>query len=226
MEKKLENIEKIKLVMWDLDGTILDSRDAHFRSVQIVFKNNGFQFPMDGSDNFFGQTTAHIFKTILVNSLEDEKIDAMLREKELIFQEIIQEGVNFLPGVQNWLNEFGYVGVTQSIVSSTALESIRVTVKALDAGKYFSRLFSGEGLPSKPDPAVFSMAINHFGVASENCLVIEDSPHGIQAAKSLGIKCIAPAVTFPPDQLSEADLVVDNLEQLQWEDIGRLFPGD
>jgi beta-phosphoglucomutase-like phosphatase (HAD superfamily) len=99
-------------------------------------------------------------------------------------------------------------------------------VKVLDADKYFSRLFSGEGLPSKPDPAVFSMAINHFGVASKNCLVIEDSPHGIQAAKSLGIKCIAPAVTFPPDQLSEADLVVDNLELLRMGDIRSLFTGD
>ena len=118
------------------------------------------------------------------------------------------------------------MGVAQVIVSSTALENINTIIKALDAEKYFDKFFSGEDLPSKPDPAVFSMAIKHYGVAPEECLVFEDSPHGISAAKSIGLKCVAAAVTYPRESLSGADLVLEDLDKLQIRDIQKLFKED
>ena len=220
----MENIKNLKLIMWDLDGTILDSRDSHFNAVQRVFDNHGLKFPMNGSENFFGQTTGHIFNQVLGNSFGAEDINEMLREKEVIFQELISTDAQLLPGVGQWLDEIHQMKISQVIVSSTASESILATIKALDVVRYFLKIFSGEHLPSKPDPAVFSLALKDMGVSAHECLVFEDSPHGIQAAKSLGIKCIAAAITFPWGELSAADLVLENLEQLRLAHIRELFP--
>jgi HAD superfamily hydrolase (TIGR01509 family) len=226
MEKKLENIEKLKLVMWDLDGTILDSRQQHYASSKMVLENHGFDLSKTFLKDFYGQTANHIIEEILGDAVGKAQFDQIIKERDIAYRELISRDAEFLAGVEQWLEEFHQMGLRQVIASSTALENIETIVQVLSAEKYFSNLFSGEHLPSKPDPAVFKMTLDHQGIAPENCLVIEDSPHGIQAAKSLGIKCIAPAVTFPPDQLSEADLVVDNLELLRMGDIRSLFTGD
>lgn len=222
----MDNIEKLKLVIWDLDGTILDSRKQHYEASKMVLKNHGFELSEGFLKTFYGQTANHIFGEILGDAVSKDQFVQIIEERDIAYRELISREAEFLPGVKQWLEKFYQLGITQVIASSTAYENIVKIVQVLDAEKFFSNLFSGEHLPSKPDPEVFLMALREFNLSPSECLVIEDSPHGIQAAKSIGIKCIAPAITFPPDQLSEADLVVDNLEQLQWEDIGRLFPGD
>lgn len=222
-ESALNITKNLKLVMWDLDGTMLDSRKAHFEAVQKVFKNHGLLFPMEGSGSFFGQTTGHIFNQVIGNSRSPEYIQKMLQEKEVVFRELIQSNAELLPGVGHWLNEINQAGIQQVIVSSTNKESIIATVEALKVDIYLTEIFSGEHLPSKPDPAVFSAAMEERGMEAQSCLVFEDSPHGIQAAKSIGLKCIASAITFPKNELAEADLVVETLEQLHWKDINHLF---
>lgn len=223
----MERIEKLKLVMWDMDGTILDSRKQHYESSKNVLHDHGFELPKDFIKDFFGQTAIQIFSEILgssVNSVSSDKFREILEERDIAYRELISQEAEFLPGVKQWLEEFHQMGKTQVIVSSTALGNIETVLRVLNAEKYFTQLFSGEHMPSKPDPEVFLMALSKFEYGPEECLIIEDSPHGIQAAKTLGIKCIAAAITFPPEQLSDADLVLENLEQLQFSHINELFP--
>ena len=218
--------EKLKLVIWDLDGTILDSRKQHYEASKMVLKNHGFEFSADFLKTFYGQTANHIFGEILGDSVNDHQFEQIIKERDIAYRELISRDAEYLPGVEQWLGNFQQMGIDQVIASSTAYENIVTIVRVLKAEKYFAKLFSGEHLASKPDPGVFLMAMHEFDLGSDECLVIEDSPHGIHAAKSIGIKCVSAAITFPPDQLSEADLVVENLELLQWGDIGSLFAVD
>ncbi len=222
----MDNIEKLKLVIWDLDGTILDSRKQHYEASISVLKNHGFELSADFLKTFYGQTANHIFGELLGGAVSSDQFGQIIIERDIAYRELISRDAEFLPGVEHWLGNFHQIGVKQVIASSTAYQNIETIVRVLNAEKYFSKLFSGEHLPSKPDPEVFLMALREFSLSSDECLVIEDSPHGVQAARSIGIKSIAAAITFPPDQLSEADLVVENLGQLQWGDINSLFAGD
>ena len=209
--------------MWDLDGTILDSREAHFRSSQRVFENHGISNTKSKTRGLFGQTTRYIFSQILGDEISPEEMNKILWEKELAFREEVIKDAQLLPGVGRWLKEFHQRNIGQVIVSSTNKESIITTVKALEIDMYLTDIFSGELLPSKPDPAVFSAALEASGAEPDECLVVEDSPHGIQAAKAIDLKCIAAAITFTRNELADADLVVETLEQLQWKDINNLF---
>jgi len=219
----LENIEKLKLVIWDLDGTILDSREQHYQASKKVLEEHGFELSRDFLKTFYGQTANHIFGEILGDAVTSEQFNQIIIERDIAYRELISLDAEFLPGVEQWLENFHQMGDDQVIASSTAFENIETIVQVLKAEKYFTCLFSGEHMASKPDPEVFLQAISALGCKPEECLVIEDSPHGIQAAKSIGIKCISAAVTFPPDQLSGADLVVETLEQLHWVDIREIF---
>lgn len=219
----MENIEKLKLVIWDLDGTILDSRKQHYESSRLVLENHGFQLSEDFLKTFYGQTAKHIFSEILGGAVSIDQFGQIINERDIAYRELISRDAEFLPGVEQWLNIFYQMGVPQVIASSTAYENIVTIVQVLKVEKYFNKFFSGEHLPSKPDPEVFLMALREFAFCADECLVIEDSPHGIQAAKSTGFKCIAASITFPPDQLSQADLVLETLEQLRLSDISELF---
>ena len=70
------------------------------------------------------------------------------------------------------------------------------------------------GYRSKPNPDIFSHAANQFGAAPADCLVIEDAPNGVEAARSAGMKCVALTTTFARQQLSRANLVVDSFAEI------------
>jgi HAD superfamily hydrolase (TIGR01509 family) len=64
-----------------------------------------------------------------------------------------------------------------------------------------------EGLKTKPSPDIFLAAARLVGLAPEECVVVEDAPNGVQAAKAAGMRCVAVAQTFPPERLAGADLM-------------------
>ncbi len=220
---KSNTIKNLSLVMWDLDGTILDSREQHFKAADSVLRHHGLEISRDYAKTYYGQTAVHIFGEILGDSVSKAEFEQIIKERDIAYRELISKEVKFLPGVKHWLEEFYGMGIPQVITSSTALENIKTIVESLQAEKYFFHLFSGEDLPSKPDPAVFSLAVEQFGVCPEDCLVFEDSPHGVEAAESIGTKCIASTITYPRESLSAADIVIENLGQLRLKDIQRLF---
>ena len=75
----------------------------------------------------------------------------------------------------------------------------------------------------KPDPELFLIAAERMGIKPENCVVIEDAPNGVQAAKAAGAKCIAVTNSTNADNLKEADLICDSLKQINLELIKELI---
>jgi beta-phosphoglucomutase-like phosphatase (HAD superfamily) len=96
-------------------------------------------------------------------------------------------------------------------------------VDELRIRKYFSALVTPGSLPGKPDPAVFLLAASQLGVPPRDCIVIEDSIPGIKAALKAGMHTIAVATTNPPEVLTQADVVVETLDQLSVEQVEALF---
>jgi beta-phosphoglucomutase-like phosphatase (HAD superfamily) len=96
-------------------------------------------------------------------------------------------------------------------------------VDELGVRSYFTAVVSGAEMPGKPDPAVFLEAARRIGVPPENCLVIEDSVAGVQAALRGGMKCLAVTTTNPGALLKDAHLILDSLELLSWEAVSCIF---
>ena len=213
----------LKAVLWDLDGTILDSREQHFNSSRQAFKEYGVDAPMRNTKDHFGKTTAQILSETAGDLLPKEELKSLERRRDEIYRSIISEEAIFLPGVEKWLQQFQAMGLRQAIASSTAYKNIETILKALNAAHFFDQIFSGAEMPSKPDPAIFNLASEKLAVQPQCCLVIEDSPFGVSAAKTAGMRCLAVTKTNDAEDLFEADIILASLTELKFQDISKLF---
>ena len=111
-----------------------------------------------------------------------------------------------------------------ALASSAPVENIQLVVPGVGIECYFQAIVSGrEVAEGKPSPQVFLLAAQKLGIEPENCIVIEDSVAGITAAKRAGMRCLAVTNTHPRVALTEADLIVDNLETVKVNDLEALL---
>ncbi|MHB9033359.1 MAG: HAD family hydrolase [Anaerolineae bacterium] len=202
-------------ILWDMDGVIADSGEAHYLAWQILYRERGQEISYETFARTFGMSNLPILKAWLGADRPIEELQAISLRKEQLFREQARSHTHMLPGIKDWLDRGRKRGYRQAVASSGPMANVVTLVQALDIADYFDALVSGAFLPrSKPDPAVFLQAAAALGANPCDCLVIEDSLMGIEAAKAAGMRCIAVTTTHPADRLGAADLVVGSLEEL------------
>jgi beta-phosphoglucomutase family hydrolase len=216
---------KLKAVIWDMDGVLLDSGPSHFKAWHTTFKKHKMKVYEQRLRRTFGMTNQQVIQFMVDKPISKELTDRISREKDILFQRVIRDQAVFLPGVEKWMEVFRQNGIRQALASSGSPGNINVVLTALGAATYFDEVVSGDGLPSKPDPFVFLKAADHLGIIPLNCLVIEDAVAGVQAAKAAGMKCVAVTTTSHAEKLTDADVVLDNLAELMTDHIRELFSG-
>ena len=214
---------KLEAVNWDMDRVLLDSRPSQFRAWEEIFQKYKMKADKKQLMSTFGMTNQQVIQFIADQNISEELSGRIGSEKDIIFQRIIRDQAVYLPGVKKWLDEFRQNRISQALASSGSPGNINVILNALAAETYFDCVVSGDGQPSKPDPFVFLKAADELEKIPMNCLVIEDSVAGVQAAKVAGMKCVAVTTTNPAEKLAEADVVLDDLAQLMTDQIQKLF---
>lgn len=182
-----------RAALWDLDGTILDSRQAHWRAWRGFTEAQGKPASYEFFNETFGFRNEIILRLHFGEQLTDADVARLAEGKETLFRATLLEGgVEPLPGVREWLAGMAEAGWRQALASMAPRENIAVTVQALGIRAYFDAVVSGDDVGrGKPAPDVFLAAAAALGVAAEACVVIEDSPQGVEAARRAGMKCIA-----------------------------------
>lgn len=178
-------------VLWDMDGTILDSAMLHYHAWRDLLAGRGYDYSYSQFLAGFGQSNRTVL-TDLFPGITSAEIGTISDEKEILFRHLMErDGAQLLPGVALWLDQFRAAGVTQVLSSSAPMANITAAVHALDVGDYFAALMSGAHVPrGKPDPMLFLNSAAAAKVAPERCLVIEDSVHGVEAARRAGMVCV------------------------------------
>lgn len=206
-------------ILWDLDGVLVNSGEAHYRAWAETCGKYAIPFSHEAFWRTFGMNNAGIVATLTGRVAAAELVTEISNYKEDLFRSIIRGTVQILPGVKLWLDRFHAAGLPQTVASSAPLANIYAVVDELGIRSFFSALVSGAEMPGKPDPSVFLEASLRIGIAPERCLVIEDSVAGVEGARRGKMKCLAITNTNPRPLLKEAHLIVDSLEELSWEDI-------
>ncbi|MHB1354960.1 MAG: HAD family hydrolase [Anaerolineae bacterium] len=202
-------------ILWDMDGVIADTGEAHFLAWQVLYRERGETILQEEFARTFGMSNLPILRAWLGEDQPLDYLQAISKRKEQLFRQLAHEHTHVLPGVIAWLERGRARGYRQAVASSGPMANVVTLVTALDIADYFDALVSGAGLPrSKPDPAVFLQAAAALGAQPADCLVIEDSLMGVEAAKAAGMRCIAVTNTHPASKLWQADLVIDSLEDL------------
>lgn len=177
-------------VLWDLDGTIADTADLHFRAWRETLADEGIAYTRADFERDFGRSNPELLAELLPDrSIADHR--RIAAHKEDLFRVAMHEAVTLLPGVSAWMDALRAAGVTQVVCSSGPMANISSTVARLGIADYFLSLVSGVHVPrGKPAPDLFLRGAAVAGKDPATCLVVEDSRHGVEAAAAAGMHCV------------------------------------
>ena len=174
----------------------------------------------------FGKRNETIIPQILGWSKDPAQINHWGKRKEEIYRELgNKDGIKLARGSKDFLKQTPSSIFRCSIGTSTERKNVELAISQHNLSKYFLGAACSEDVSrGKPDPEVFLEAAKILSITPKNCVVFEDSPHGIEAAKRAGMKTVALTTTHPsttfmhlnPDLLvaSLADLGIDQVEKL------------
>jgi beta-phosphoglucomutase len=204
-----------KAILWDMDGVIADSYSFHFAAWQETFAKRGIKFTKEDFTKLFGTRNDFIIGSIMGRELPERDVKIMVQEKEEKFRRKATGNIKPFPGAVRLLNAIKKGNFKLGLVSSTPKENIDLVLSELNLeGMFDCIVFSQEVSESKPSPQIYLLAARGLEVTPSDCLVIEDSPLGVKAAKTAGMKCLAIANTRPRQKLQEADKVADSVEDV------------
>jgi beta-phosphoglucomutase len=211
---------KTSAVIWDMDGTLVDTAELHYRAWVALARELRLPFTRADFTATFGMRNPEILRQLFVGPDSSETEVAQLgARKEDLYKAQARQGVELLPGVRGLLEALHAAGVKQAIGSSAPRGSLDLILELTHIAPLLDAVVSMEDTQrGKPDPQVFLVAAAKLIVEPARCLVIEDAVAGVEAAKAGEMKCVA--VTFvghhPAERLKAAgaDLVVKTLEEV------------
>ncbi len=209
----------VRAVLWDLDGTIADSRDFHWRAWRDTLAADGVSVTYEQFLRSFGQRNDAILGNWLPGA-PPERVQRLGDEKEALFRRLVAEGpVRPLPGVMAWIGRLARDGWRQAIASSAPRANVETMARALKLDRVMGALVSAEDVHrGKPDPEVFLVTATRLGAASARCVVVEDAAAGIEAARRGGMKSIG----VGGEALRAANVTVASLADLPADAFDRL----
>jgi beta-phosphoglucomutase len=202
-----------RAVLWDMDGTLVDSGEHHFTAWRETLSHEEIDLSRERFVQFFGHRNDEILRNYFGPQLPDEEIERIGGTKEDHYRELIQRnGIEALPGARAWLSRLASAGWLQVVASSAPRRNIDTMLAALDLTTLFHATACAEDVQrGKPDPQIFLVAAARVETAADRCVVVEDAPAGIEAARRAGMRVVG--VRFTHGEL-DADRVVDSLEEL------------
>ncbi|HYY93366.1 MAG TPA: HAD family phosphatase [Pyrinomonadaceae bacterium] len=204
--------DRRRAVLWDVDGTLIDSSEYHWLSWRDALAAENFPLARERFAETFGQRNDEILRAYFPRRTPEE-IARVGDAKEVRYRELIRErGITLLPGVRRWLDQLRRDGWLQAVASSAPRLNLDAIMSALGLEDYFAAVASAEDVTAgKPDPQVFLAAARKLSVAPSACIVVEDAPAGTEAARRARMRSIG--VLSSHAEL-RADIVVRTLEEL------------
>lgn len=209
-------------MLWDLDGTLVDSGDYHWRAWRDTMAAEGHPLTYQQFLDSFGQRNDRILSNWLGAAATAETIGRIGDAKEAMYREFAaREGLVALPGAFDWVKRLRAAGWRQAIASSAPRANVDVMLTAVGIAEYMDAVLSaGDVTIGKPDPQVFLRAAERLGVPPLRCVVVEDAAAGIEAARRGGMRSIGVSASG----LLQADVFVRSLADLPEDAFERLVP--
>lgn len=210
-------MKKIKAILFDMDGVLINTEPMHFQMWKETFANRGLVIDYDGYKGCIGTTEAFLMELILKNYGRDFRGDKeLLDEAKAIEMRMLKEdGFPAMPGVKEMVKRLYQADFLLAIASSSPRRRIEEAVDYIGVRSCFSLLNSGENVAhSKPAPDIYLDTAKKLGVLPEECVVLEDSANGTIAAVSAGMLCVG---LYNPDSgeqnLERAGVVIQSLQE-------------
>lgn len=221
-----DNAKVIRAIVFDFDGVLADSEPLHLAAYQEIFSDFGVTLTReDYYENFLGYDDEAVFMKMGERhgwNLERGKVEALIARKTEVFEEIVGTRDVLYPGAADTVRRLSS-SFPLGIASGALRSDIELILKGSGLERFFRFVVSAEDTPeSKPAPDPYLRAADLHGLPSNQCVAIEDSRWGILSARAAGMKCVGITNTYPASELTDADLVIDSLDEFTVELIARL----
>jgi len=227
-------MDRLYGLIFDVDGVIADTEAVNARASIKVFADlfgvegvvrKDFEAGLGRGAEEYVKAAARVHGLELTE--EQVKKATQLRQ-EYFLKVLSEEPLPVFPGVVELMEKaMQKQDFRVAIATSGTLEKSRAVLEAAKVPYQKMVYISGSDVNNKkPDPELFLLAAERMGIDPANCVVIEDAPNGVQAAKAAGARCIAITNSTDAENLAEADLVCDSLEKIKLETIVKLIQKD
>ncbi|MFV0674330.1 HAD family hydrolase [Variovorax sp. tm] len=195
---------KVEAFIFDMDGTMIDSMPWHARSWVEFVARHGLK--LDVSDilaRTTGRTGAECMRELFQRELSDEACLALVHEKEEIYRAMFSDNFTEVAGFTAFAKAAVARGLKVAVGTAGDRHNIEFAMSRLKMDPLPLAIVGGdEGFTGKPTPAIFLEAARRIGVAPERCIVFEDAPFGIEAARRGGMRAVAVCSTHTAAELA------------------------
>jgi HAD superfamily hydrolase (TIGR01509 family) len=213
----------MRAVLWDMDGTLVDSEEYHWISWRDTMARRGFALTHERVLETFGWRNDAILAGWLGETATPDVVREIGDEKEALYRDLVRRhGLSPLPGAEPWVRRLKADGWRQAIASSAPRANVETILEVLGFDGLFDALVSAEDVRNgKPAPDVFLAAAAKVGVDPSGCIVVEDAVAGVEAGRRAGMPTIGVANR---GQQLQASLVVTSLTDLPPNTFDALLP--
>ncbi|KQX95878.1 HAD family hydrolase [Variovorax sp. Root473] len=198
------NTGRVEALIFDMDGTMIDSMPWHARSWVTFAQRHGVQ--LDVSEilaRTTGRTGTESMRELFERELSDAECQAMVHEKEEIYRELFHDNFTEVAGFTAFAKAAVARGLKVAVGTAGDRHNIAFAMSRLKMDPLPLAVVGGdEGFSGKPTPAIFLEAARRIGVAPERCIVFEDAPFGIEAARRGGMRAVAVCSTHTAAELA------------------------
>lgn len=179
-------------MLWDLDGTLIDSRDYHWRAWRDTMEAEGAPITEAEFEASFGQRNEAFLGAWLGPDASAARVRRVAETKEALYRQLVaREGIDLLPGVREWVASLRAAGWRQAIASSAPRRNVEAVEAAVGLVDLIDVAVAAEDVrDGKPAPEVFLTAAARLDVPAARCVVVEDAAAGIEAARRAGMRSV------------------------------------
>ncbi len=230
---RLSEEKMLRAVIFDFDGVITDSEILHLRAFNEVLGRHGLKISkQDYYKNYLELTDLNLIKSLVEKGalkLDEQGIKTLAGQKSTAYEKLAKTEGRIIEGVRDFLQMLKTNNVPMAICSGSLQAEIEFILEEAGLRKFFDVIVSSEQVKRhKPHPDGFLLALRKLNETSKTnisaveCVAIEDSRLGLEAAHRAGMHCVAVTNSYDAEQLKRADKIVDNISELTISDLRQL----
>jgi HAD superfamily hydrolase (TIGR01509 family) len=216
----------LEAVIFDMDGTMIDSMPYHAVSWNKFFASKGLTITEAELKEKGHGTLYDIMPRFFGENISREESYRLGMEKEIIFREMYAPFMHPVSGLEAWLQKLKEHQIKIGLGTAADYSNTDFTIDTLGLRHYFDTIVTSDLVPEgKPSPAVYLYAATQLDVNPANCLVFEDTFSGVAAAKAAGMKVGVITTMHTPDEWEEkgVDLILSHYEEANLDYLVKLF---
>jgi beta-phosphoglucomutase len=196
----------IEALLFDLDGTLIDSMPHHHTAWVEWHARRGLKID---ADSFFvstaGRSNDEIFADMLPGTSAAD-IAVLVDEKETLYREFAAPSLALIAGARDFVQQAKAAGLRLAVCTASTPQNMALAFQRFGIDAWVETVVSpADGLRGKPHPDIFLEAARRLGIAPELCVVYEDAPLGVEGARRAGMKAVALTTTLPASAFAEFD---------------------